>query len=274
MNAAGIAREYITLRDTRTGEITRVAERLVPLDGGSNFRDIGGYATAQGKQVRWGMIYRSAGTPLLTPSDLDRVHALGLANMVDLRSDKERVIAPSRIDGLAYTAVGYSMMPLLSATGSGMEATYRNFPRLLAPHIRKIFAMLLSQHGPLVYNCSAGQDRTGFATAIVLTALGVSPAAVEADYHLTTLYRRPENEMPRLSAAMQETSPVAAFFGRYQGDSALRKPQPLYTADGTSYLTFAMDEVRKNWGSVEGYLAAEAGVTKADLARIRSAYTQ
>mgnify|MGYP001296145358 CR=1 FL=1 len=101
-----------------------------------------------------------------------------------------------------------------------------------------------------------------------------APATIEIDYHLSTLYRRPENEMPKLSAAMQETSQVAAFFGRFQGSVAAAKPQPLYTADGTSYLNFALDELRKNWGSVDGYLAAEAGVSQVDLAKLRAAYTE
>jgi iron complex outermembrane recepter protein len=69
-------------------------------------------------------------------------------------------------------------------------------------------------------------------------------------------------------------APVAAYFGRNQADSAVRKPLPLFTADGTSYLTFALDEVNRNWGSVEGYLAAEADVNKADLVRLRAAYTE
>ena len=80
--------------------------------------------------------------------------------------------------------------------------------------------------------------------------------------------------MPALSAAMQETSPVAAYFGRGQSAGAVLKPQPLYTADGTSCLTFALDEVNRKWGSVDSYLAAEAGVSNADLARLRAAYTE
>lgn len=272
--AIEIPRSYFILRDARTGETTRVAERLLPLEGGSNFRDIGGYAAANGKHVRWGMIYRSGGTPLLTPSDLGQVQALSLANMVDLRSTEERVIAPSRIDGIPYTAVGYSMVPLISNVSRSSEDTYRAFPKMLAPQIRQVFAKLLSGEGPLAYNCSAGQDRTGFTTAIVLTVLGVPHDTIEADYHLSTLYRRPENEMPKLSAAMQETSPVAAYFGRVLGDPVTRKPQPLFTPDGTSYLTFSLDEVTKTWGSVEGYLAAEAGVSKADLMKLQAAYTE
>ena len=272
---AGTQRRYFVLVDARDHRRLEVAERLVPLAQGSNFRDIGGYVGAGGKHVRWGLIYRSAGQPLLSPADVEYVHALHVAQLVDLRSSEERVIAPTRITGVPYAAVGYSFADLTQGRPmhNGVDV-YHAFPALLAPQLRIVFAHLLHEKTPIVYNCSAGQDRTGFTTAIVLTALGVPNATIEQDYHLSTLYRRPENEMPKLSPAMQETSPVAAYFGRTLGDPVVRKPQPLYTADGTSYLSFALDEVKKNWGSVEGYLAAEAGVTKADLVRLRAAYTE
>lgn len=265
-------RSYFLLRDAKTGETTHVAERLIPLEAGSNFRDIGGYPAADGKHVRWGMIYRSGGTPLLTAADVARVHALGLANMVDLRSDEERVLAPTRIDGVAYTAVGYSMAKLNVA--GGMEATYRGLPTMMAPQLRQIFAKLLRGEQPLAYNCSAGQDRTGFVTAIVLSALGVPRDTIVADYHLSTKYRRPEFEMPRLDAAAHPGDPVVAMFAHYQDNPQARKPRPLMTADGTAFLSFALAEIEAKWGSVDGYLGSEIGLSKPDVSRLRALYTE
>jgi protein-tyrosine phosphatase len=265
-------RSYFTLRNSRTGEITHVAERLIPLEAGSNFRDIGGYPAAEGKHIRWGMIYRSGGTPLLTPADLDRVHALGLTNMVDLRSDEERVLAPTRIDGVAYTAVGYSMAKLDVA--GGMETTYKGLPTMMAPQLRQIFTKLLRSEQPLAYNCSAGQDRTGFVTAIVMTALGVPQDIIVADYHLSTKYRRPEFEMPHLDAAAHPGDPVVAMFAKYQDNPQARQPRPLMTADGTPFLHFALAEIETKWGSVDGYLASEIGLSKTDVSRLRALYTE
>src|SRR5690606_17096622 len=94
-----------------------LAERVVPLEQGSNFRDIGGYATLDGKRVRQGLIYRSGATPMLTDSDLERVRALGLRNMIDLRSSEERALAPTRIEGVPYTAVGYSIGKIVEGMG-------------------------------------------------------------------------------------------------------------------------------------------------------------
>ena len=175
----GERRSYFVLRNSRTGEIARVAERPVPLERGSNFRDIGGYAAAGGKHVRWGMIYRSGATPLISETDQNRIRALGLANMIDLRSDEERVLAPSRIEGVPYTAIGYRMGDLNVA--GGMEPVYRNLPKAMAPQLKQVFAKLLRDEGPLVYNCSAGQDRTGFVTAMILTALGTPRDVILAD---------------------------------------------------------------------------------------------
>jgi len=122
-------RRYFLLR-TADGRITRVAERLLPLAKGSNFRDLGGYEAAGGKHVRWGRIYRSAATPMLTDADVAQVKALGLRDMIDLRSTEERSLAPSRVNGVRYSAVGYSMMAM-TVTHKSLEngvALYRNFP--------------------------------------------------------------------------------------------------------------------------------------------------
>ncbi|MEY4160749.1 MAG: hypothetical protein RLZZ136_1370 [Pseudomonadota bacterium] len=272
LSATGLARDYVILRDVRTGEIVRVAERLIPLEAGSNFRDIGGYAAAGGKHVRWGMIYRSGGTPLLTHTDTDRIHALGLNNMVDLRSDEERVLAPSKIDGVPYTAIGYSMLKL--NVGGGMEGTYRGFPTMLAPQLKQIFAKLLRSEQPLAYNCSAGQDRTGFVSAMILSALGTPRDTIIADYHLSTKYRRPEFEMPHIDVAAHPGDPAAALFGQFQDNPAARVAQPLKTAQGKAYLDFAFAEIDAKWGSVDGYLRSGLGLSAKDIARLRATYTQ
>ncbi|WP_336969424.1 tyrosine-protein phosphatase [Sphingobium aromaticiconvertens] len=117
----GTARPYFLLRDTRSGDVVRVAERVLPLEQGSNFRDVGGYAAAGGKHVRWGMIYRSGGQPMLTDADVQEVKGLRIANLVDLRSDEERVIAPTRLDGIPYNAVGYSMAGILASMAQGAK---------------------------------------------------------------------------------------------------------------------------------------------------------
>lgn len=268
-------RPYFLIRDKADGSLVDVSERVVPLEQGSNFRDVGGYAGAGGKHVRWGLIYRSGGTPLLNANDIARVHALGLRNMVDLRSDEERVIAPTKIDGVAYSAIGYSMTDILKMSTQGPPGgLYRAFPTMLAPQLRIVFDLLKRGQGPIAYNCSAGQDRTGFTTAMVLSALGVPRDTILADYHLSTTYRRPRWEMPVINPAAFPDNQVAQFFARYQDPKVERKPQPLYGKDGKSLLLDSFAAIDQQYGSVDAYLEKEVGVTAADLATLRANYLE
>jgi protein-tyrosine phosphatase len=271
----GLTRSYFMLQDERSRTILHVGERLVPLDRGSNFRDIGGYPGAGGKHVRWGMLYRSGGSPLLSNNDIAKLESLGLKQLVDLRSNEERVLAPTRIFGVPYTAVGYSMATMMKSGGgrNGVD-TYRNFPLFLAPQLRIIFAQMLSRQTPLAYNCSAGQDRTGFATAMILSALGVSKETIIADYHLSTKYRRPEFEMPMIDAAAHPGDAAAEMFAKYQQYPSWRTPTPLKEANGRPFLWGAFAEIETKWGSVEAYLIKEIGISAADLKQLRRLYLE
>ena len=274
----GVKRQYFILVDARTNQTLRTAERLAPLETGSNFRDIGGYEGFGGRHIKWGLIYRSGGTPLLSDSDLAEVSQLGLKSVVDLRSDDERVIAPTRILGVNYNAYGYSFRQInvrrtSQSAGNGSEV-YRNFPTLLAPQLRIIFAELLGDEAPLAYNCTAGQDRTGFVTAMVLSALGVSHDKIIQDYHLSTRYRIPANEMPRIDLARYPDNPTAQMFARYQNMANANVPQPLVDAQGQAFLEGAFNEIATNWGSVDNYLNREIGLDAAKLARLRQMYLE
>jgi protein-tyrosine phosphatase len=269
-------RRYVLLREQGSPRWQRVAERLLPLEAGSNFRDIGGYPAAGGKQVRWGLIYRSGGQPLLTEADRAQIAKLGLGNLVDLRSAEERRLAPTRIENVRYNAVGYAMAALMPAGGQAVRngsAIYRGFPTLLAPHLRLVFDRLLNERGALAFNCSAGQDRTGFVTAMILSALGVPRATIMADYQLSTQLRRPQFEMPRLDPAKVGDDPVARMFAAYQTPQAMT-PTPLVEADGTPFLAGAFAEIETRYGSVEAYLEREAGLTPARRKALRATYLE
>jgi protein-tyrosine phosphatase len=212
---------------------------------------------------------------LLSPADLARVRALGLRNMVDLRSDEERVIAPTRIDGVAYLAVGYSMTDILRMSAQGPSSgLYANLPAMLVPQMRVVFDLLKRHDGPIAYNCSAGQDRTGFATAMVLSALGVSRDVIIQDYHLSTTYRQPRWEMPIINAAAFPDNQVAQYLARGQDQRATMKPRPLIDENGRSLLLDAFAAIDAKYGSVDAYLEKELGVTATDIATLRANYLE
>lgn len=261
-----------------------VHDRVLPLEQASNFRDIGGYAAAGGQHVRWGRIYRAGAQPMLTDRDVAAVHALGIGNIVDLRSDEERILAPTRLDGIRYNAVGYSFGPLLETIQTavkqkgGVEPAikdiYAVLPTMIAPQLRLLFDRLLADQGATLFNCSAGQDRTGLAAALVLSALGVDRETIYADYLLSERYRHTEWEVAPIPDALASTNPVYAYFAKYRKEPATAQPPSLSSSDGKPYLAVSFAVIEKQWGSVPAYLEQEIGLSTADLARLRSLYLE
>ena len=278
-------RRYFLLKDETDGSLSRVAERLLPLEHGSNFRDVGGYSAADGKHVRWGKIYRSGAMPLLSEKDYAYLGGLDIETIVDLRSVEEREIAPTLLDdrtGARYVANDYSANAIfgrLAATKpdtmpEGVGKMYREWLISLAPQYRAIFGSLLEGKGAVAYHCSAGQDRTGVGTALVLAALGVPREVILADYHLSTAFRRTENEMPAIDPARYPGNIVATFYAGSMATPEARKPRPLYDAKGVAHLAATFDEIDKRWGSVEHYLDDVLGVDAVKLAALRANYLE
>lgn len=273
-------RSYFLLRDAIDGKVIRVSERALPLECGSNFRDIGGYAAADGKHVRWGSIYRSGATPLLSKHDLSYIRTLGLSSMVDLRTTEERQLAPSRLTelGIRYIAIDYPFNTLFPKAPTGADATaspaardgYRRFLTMLAPQYRAIFVEMLSHKGPIVYNCTAGHDRTGIATALILSALGVPLETIFQDYHLSTKYRRPEYEMPPIDPADFPGNLAVS----HSISARLAKPGPPPGSTDRPFLADTFDEIDSRWGSVENYLEQVLGIDSAHLATLRVNYLE
>jgi protein-tyrosine phosphatase len=140
---------------------------------------------------------------------------------------------------------------------------------LLKAQYRQIFEALLAGEVPLTYNCSAGQDRTGIATALILSALGVPRHVIYQDYHLSTEYRRPELERGKVDYAQYPNNAMA----RMLAQSGTR-PKPLYTPNGESYLAVTFAELDKTYGTVEAYLDKELGVDAGELAKLKAMYLE
>jgi protein-tyrosine phosphatase len=208
---------------------------VVPLQGGSNFRDLGGYRTADGQKVRRGAVFRSAHLGSLTDPDRTALGRLGVRTIVDLRGVAEAAETPHRIDGLGCRVVGAHIEPgvgekIRSAVADGRATPhlmmqfltdhYRDYPRRCTPGFRTLFATLSEgSHHPLVFHCTAGKDRTGFASALLLTLLGVPWGQVMEDYLRTNelwtghIGRYPELDIDTRAAIVEARTPYleAAF---------------------------------------------------------------
>lgn len=275
---AATERRYVVVRDGGDGSLTVAGERLLPLQQGSNFRDIGGYVGAGGKHVRWGSIYRSGALPMLTDRDYTMLGTLGLDSIIDLRSLEERGLAPDQLDdrtGALFIANDYSigtMMRDMRASAGGHM--YDGFAHAFAPQYRAIFRRLLAHDGAVLYHCSAGQDRTGVATALILSALGVDRATIIADYHQSTADRRPQFEMPPIVAADHPGNMMAQYYAGQQARPDGPRAEPLYTTDGQSHIVQFLDYIDSQYGGIDGYLTRELGLTAQDIVQLRALYLE
>lgn len=267
---------------TAPGTPPAAYDRLLPLEGGSNFRDLGGYFTADGRQVRRGLLFRSGVMTSLTPADQDYLAGFSFQRVLDLRSSEERDLYPNHwaeARDIELLAHDYSMAAIVkrmvdeNGEAKGMQELYRGFPSMLEPQLKLYFDELLAGNVPLVVNCSAGQDRTGMSAALLLLTLGVPREVVLQDYLISTRYRRPAVERGDVDlAAAAEDNFFAQLMLRYSEHDEARKAQPLLTEEGVPYLRFALDQIEQDFGSVERYLEERIGVDAADRALLRERF--
>lgn len=191
--------------------------RHLALPGTSNFRDLGGYVGADGRTVRWRTVFRSDHLAGLTHEGVQELTQLGVHRAADFRGAKERAAASYvwpqlQVHALSVepTVVQEAMGMLTSGgqlsvpqTVTMMEETYRSFVRDNAERFAAFFDLLLQSTQPLVFHCTAGKDRTGWAAALFLEVLGVSRQDIQNDYLLTNqYYQRPAALMGRASSSI------------------------------------------------------------------------
>ena len=248
-----------------------IAERRLPLEGTDNFRDLGGYRTSDGRRVRWGRIYRSGELSRLTDRDLAYVSSLGLRLVCDFRSPKEREARPDRLpESDALQVINPAIWnpaadpheisrrirsgDLSDLPTSNVEAT-----REYAPQYGQMFERILSPGGlPALFHCTAGKDRTGFAAALILLALGVPEDAVRYDYLLSNRYRA-----QRLERTLQFIRFRSLFRADLTRIRAMMEVRP-------ELLDAKLEAIDRDHGSVAAYLRDALGLTDQQLARLQA----
>ena len=171
-------------------------ERLVALEAVHNFRDLGGYATADGRRTRWRTLFRADGLYRLTPADVAALEPLGLRTVIDLRSAPE--LAERGRFPVDVHPVVFHHLPIVDATWANIERpeyerdedfliwAYQEMLTVGAPRFALAFDALAEPGAlPAVFHCAAGKDRTGLLAALLLGSLGVAHDAIVADYALT-----------------------------------------------------------------------------------------
>ena len=248
------------------------AERLVPLQGSLNFRDLGGYTTSNGSQVKWGHVFRSDNLSNLTDRDQTVLKGMGIKLVCDLRTSPELSRWPDRLpdDG----SIDYLQLPIIHGEKEfdfyfekimKGELSWLTEEFMINANIR-----IIDEYGetlgtvlrrlaepdtlPLVFHCAGGRDRTGVCAALILLALGVPEETVISDYCLTD---------------------VSFSQRRGEIDERLRSrgidPDTLYlyhTAPPRFFVP-VIQHIREAYGSSSNYIRTKAGVSDETLALLR-----
>jgi protein-tyrosine phosphatase len=248
------------MKDSST-ECRGKKQRLLPGEGIYNLRELGGYPVTgekgQIKQIKWGLLYRAGELSAMTVRDKKLLEERNIRTIVDFRSDSEREALPdAKIATVRKRAelpidAGNLMDMVFTFDGAEIEMKklYAALPEEAIPRYRVLFELLSDpSNTPLLYHCTAGKDRTGLASALILYALGADKETIYNDYLESTGLLR-ERLAPQL-----ESQPYLVPYMTVQ----------------ESYLNTACAEIEK-YGGFEKYLKNELN---ADIHHLRNLYTE
>lgn len=256
----------------------RAAHRLLNFEGIANFRDLGGYANEQGQQVKWGVLYRSGTFAHSSRADLQGLQQLQLATLIDFRSGGEKEEEPNQLPQPAsFTVVeiptldegnkalvGEVMERVESGNFDGFDPDHfmltanRQFATEFTPQFRQFIHTVLDAGGkPVAWHCSAGKDRTGFASAILLRVLGVPQETVMRDYM--------ESKQHALEARKNQLLLLRVFKGEEAADKLA-----IMMGVEEAWLLAAFEEIDARWGSFDNYVSEGLQLTDRDIAKLRN----
>lgn len=239
-----------------------LAERHLPMAGGYNFRDLGGFKTREGRFVKWGKIFRSDDLNKLTDADLGYLSSLPLVSVVDFRSEEERLSAPDKNPASVATNYSYSITPgniIRMDALNGMNEEKADSAMLsiyvslvtdapITGRYKDYFALLQNEEKvPLLFHCSAGKDRTGLAAALTLLALGVDEETVMDDYFSSNVYLGDK---------------YAGYIAKYPQLRSVFEVKKIFLQE-------SLRQIKKEHGTVEAYLEE---VLDVDIPHLRSLY--
>ena len=261
------------------GARLRIAERVMTMDSLVNFRDLGGYLTADGRRTKWGKLLRSAAHDTITDRDVAYLQKLGIKTVVDYRSTYEEAERPDReIAGVQYlhtrpledpgaTNILDTQIKMDSADDAITMLSQANRTLANSKHANSVYRQLMQTaldpaQVPMVQHCTAGKDRVGVGSATLLLALGVPRETIISDYLLSN-----DNQIS-----------ASKLKGAVAGDKEVTEEQlKLFQALAmvqADYLQAFFDEIDKLFGGTEGYLKNGLGLTDEQLAQFQALYLE
>lgn len=240
------------------------SKRALPIKGGYNFRDLGGIITQDSKTLKRNLLIRSDELNGLEDADLKLLTQLNVQTIVDFRTAQERAQSVDRIPSSCknefhLNILSANMDTLMAEFKSGkadfkqmMIDIYQDLVLSDNAHIEysKFFEIIQDpKNTSIIYHCTAGKDRTGIATALILEALNVEWQSIENDYMLSNFYLKDK---------------YATYINLNPAMADLLLVQPMY-------LESAFSAIKKEYSSVKNYLTS---VLKVDLDLMKSIYTE
>lgn len=256
-------------------------KRSIPLEGQSNFRDIGGYETVDGRTVKTGLVYRSGELHALTDPDVKTLESLNIKTDVNFLTPQEiqargtdHIPPDTKEVNLPIEAGGGLVREVSRARRTGDFEKVPvdlnpKFHELLVDEAREQYAALIreiihSDGQPLVYHCSHGIHRTGTATAIILSAVGVPWETVRQDYLLSNQTRA--EEIQKRTAQLRTAA--AETFDIDESEVDMTNINAFYILEG-DYIDGALNQIEKEYGGVENYLEKGLGLTHNEIDKLK-----
>lgn len=257
-------------------------QRHVPLDGQSSFRDLGGYQTTDGREVKWCEVFRSGELPRLSDADVDRLDSLGVRTVVNFLTPAEieqrgEDRLPEGVREIAAPIAGGGDDLALLVLDARKTGDFSGVPhelnadahRILITDAKREYAALLRAvadpaNRPLVFHCSHGVHRTGTAAAILLSVLGVPWEMVREDYLLSNRYRADE-----IDRRLAELTVLAAESQGVRPDAVdTTNMEAFYRLQG-AYIDASLEEAVQAHGSMENYVRDGLGLTEGEIEALR-----
>ena len=232
-----------------------------------NLRELGGIATADGRRIRRGIIYRSGDLSDLTEACSNRMAELGIVARIDFRSIAERKLRPydwhapgaikvwenpSNRNDAAVRDLMEQAEKGTDAAHAAMNAIYRELPIFLSSSYAVLFRWLSDGRLPILYSCTAGKDRTGVATALILWALGVEKKTITEEYELSNSH-------------FDQIKQIAMRSYNFNDNASVKT---ILTSDRL-YIGQMMNHVEDRFVSIEGYLKRVLNFDAHSLKRMR-----
>jgi len=263
--------------------MTTESPRLIPLSGVQNFRDIGGYKTMDGGVVRWGKLFRSGHLSDMTDECGMEMLARDVEVVIDFRSDPEKDYHPVHWTSMwapdyVPHAIGGNAAAWVREMFDGLKSggdvrgvhdqfikAFETIPIANVDGLAGFFRTIIEkgpENGAVLYHCTAGKDRTGIASALLLEILGVDRATILADFLLTNTAVNIDEKCKSLADMISVKAGI---------DVTPETVLPMVGVE-EAFLEAMYRTIDANYGSMATYVRDGLKLTDADIASLRNRY--